>query len=100
MIWAQRLSEKNFPASMTTVKNYSKPICSKIQKRLDTEINLTSLTKNISIRKHIKYCPECNRVWIDNLRVKESLQRVVKRETVPYSLSQKIQSMIHKNNDE
>lgn len=99
MIWAQRLIEKNFPASMTTAKNYSKPECYEIQTRMDAEINLTNLTKNNSFWKHVKDCRECNRVWADNMRVKESLRRIAKQETPPDSLRQKIQSMIHKNND-
>lgn len=100
MIWAQRLIEKNFPASMTTAKNYSKPTCSEIQKRMDAEINLTNPAKNHLLWKHIKNCDECNRVWTSNLRVKESLRRVVKIETASDGLRQKIQDMIHKNNVE
>lgn len=96
MIWAQRLIEKKLFSCITNAKVYSKPTCTETQRRLDTEINLTNLTKNNSLWQHIKNCHDCRKVWIENFRVKESLQRVVKRESAPDSLKKKIQSMIHK----
>ena len=68
--------------------------CREVQKLLNTELDLVTLRSNRKLWRHLKNCSECARVWTDNLRIKEALQRAVKRETAPESLRERLRKEV------
>lgn len=93
MFLAERLKVKREFRRMetTSLSPEKKKSCREVQEILNAELNLAILRSNQKLRRHLKTCSECAKVWADNLRIKEALQRAVKKEVAPERLHEKLE---------